>query len=149
MQETLVQSLAWEYPTCCGTAKPMHPNYRACAPEPRDPQLLSPRTAPAEACAPWSPRSATGEATAMRSLHTTGEQPPLAPTGEKPGQQGIPMQPKINKSIVNIFPWIMLFMLYLQTHHQAQSHVVCSCCIQEVSFVIYIQSKMNQFLRKL
>ena len=36
MQETQVQSLIWEDPTCFAAAKPVHHSYRACAPEPRD-----------------------------------------------------------------------------------------------------------------
>ena len=35
MQETGVQSLTWEYPTCCGSTKPLPYNCRACALEPR------------------------------------------------------------------------------------------------------------------
>ena len=49
IQETQVQSLIWEHPTCCGTSKPMHHNCRACALEPgsrnywnHEPQLLKP-----------------------------------------------------------------------------------------------------------
>ena len=34
MQGTRVQSLVWEDSTCCGTTKPVHHNYWACAPEP-------------------------------------------------------------------------------------------------------------------
>ena len=34
MQETQVRALVWEVPTCCGTTKPVHHNYWACALEP-------------------------------------------------------------------------------------------------------------------
>ena len=37
----------------------------------QEPQLLSPQAAATEACTPWSPCSATREATAMRNLCTT------------------------------------------------------------------------------
>ena len=36
MQETWVQSLVWEDPTCCRATKPKSHNYWACAPEPRN-----------------------------------------------------------------------------------------------------------------
>ena len=32
MQGTLVQSLVWEEPTCCGAIEPMHHNSWACTP---------------------------------------------------------------------------------------------------------------------
>ena len=65
-QETRVQSLIWEDPTCRGTTRPEHPKYWACALEPRScdcwslhvpepilctkgaPTMRSPRTAAAE-----------------------------------------------------------------------------------------------------
>ena len=65
VQGTRVQTLVQEDPTCRGGTKPMRHNYWA-----RVPQLLS-------------PRSATGEATAMRSLHTTTKSSPLSPQLEK------------------------------------------------------------------
>ena len=34
MQETWIQSLAWDAPPCCEAAKPMHHNCWARAPEP-------------------------------------------------------------------------------------------------------------------
>ena len=52
--------------TSHGTTKPMHHNYRAW-----ELQLLSPRAATTEACAPWSLCSTTREASAMRSPHST------------------------------------------------------------------------------
>ena len=39
MQETGVQPLTREDPTCCGAAKPVQHNYQACALVPREPQL--------------------------------------------------------------------------------------------------------------
>jgi len=39
-----------------------------------EPQLLSPHTATPEACMPWSPCSATREATTVRSPHTTARE---------------------------------------------------------------------------
>ena len=60
MQETCVGSLVWEDPTCCGATKPVPP-----CPTVTEPLLSS-------LC------SATREATAMRSLHTTTrEEEPL------------------------------------------------------------------------
>ena len=52
IQETWVPSLIQEYPTCHGPTKPMHHNYRACALEPGESQLMSPRTANTEAHIP-------------------------------------------------------------------------------------------------
>ena len=51
MQETWVQSLLQEDPTCRGAAKAMRHNYWTCA-RAQEPQLLSPRAANTEACAP-------------------------------------------------------------------------------------------------
>ena len=34
VQQTRVQSLVWEDPTCCGATKPVSDNYWACALEP-------------------------------------------------------------------------------------------------------------------
>ena len=66
MQATWVQSLIREDPhfSCRGATKPMHHNYWTCALEPRRHDYWSPH-------APWSPCSATREATAMRSPCTT------------------------------------------------------------------------------
>ena len=60
MQETWVRSLIQEDPTCRRAAKPIHHNYWACA--------LKPGNHKYWACMPYSPRSATTEATEMRSL---------------------------------------------------------------------------------
>ena len=72
IQGTWVRALVREDPTCCGTTKPVHHNYWACALEPVShnywahlPQLLSP-------C------STTREATAVRSPCTTTKSSPPA-----------------------------------------------------------------------
>ena len=53
-----------------------------------EPVLQRQRAATTEALVPWSPCSATREATAVRSLHTTTrEQPLLTATREKPAHQ--------------------------------------------------------------
>ena len=54
IQGTRVWALVWEDPTCCGATKPMGHNYWACALEPKEPQLLSPRATTTEARAPRS-----------------------------------------------------------------------------------------------
>ena len=65
MQETWVQSLIQEDPTCCGAMKPMRHNYWACAPEPRSWNYRNP-------CA-LEPALATGKPTTTSSLCTTRE----------------------------------------------------------------------------
>ena len=59
MQETRVQALVREDPTCRGATKPVRHNYWACALEPmshnywaHEPQLLSPRATTTEASVP-------------------------------------------------------------------------------------------------
>ena len=73
--EAWVRSQIWEDLTCLRTTKALHHNYQACAREPG--------MAATEVQVPWSPRSATKEATTMRSLCTaTGEESPLSATRE-------------------------------------------------------------------
>lgn len=50
MWETQVPFLAWEDPTCLGATKCVHHNYWACALQPGELQLLSPRAATTEGC---------------------------------------------------------------------------------------------------
>ena len=78
MQETQVQSLGQEDPTCQGATKPVHHNYRACVPEPRELQPLSPRAARA----PESLCSTTREACALQLGSS-----PCWPQLEKAGSQ--------------------------------------------------------------
>ena len=66
MQGTQVRSLVLEDPTCCRATKRMCHNYWA-----HMPQLLKP--------ARLEPCSATGEATAVRSPHTTTKSSPRSP----------------------------------------------------------------------
>ena len=82
-QDIRVRSLVRKDPTGSGRAE-------ATTPEPmlwtHKPQLLSQRAAAIDAHAAWSPRSATGEATAVRRLSTTPRgQPLLAATRESLG----------------------------------------------------------------
>ena len=74
MQETWVQSLFQEDPTCLGTTKPVHRNYWACVPEPRR-------------CNSWSPSALElvlhKRSPATRSLHTQLESSPRLPQLEK------------------------------------------------------------------
>ena len=88
MQETQVQSLVREDPTCWEATKPMCHNYWASALEAQESQLA------------WSPCTLESlcytikKAIAMRSLCTVArEQPPLAAMREKPTQQWRPTQP--------------------------------------------------------
>ena len=66
LQQTQVQSLIQEDPTCHGATKPMCLNYWACALEL---QLLNPHAATPETHAPHSLCSATRGSTKIRSLH--------------------------------------------------------------------------------
>ena len=74
MQETWVQSLFQEDPTCLGTTKPVHRNYWACVPEPGR-------------CNSWSPSALElvlhKRSPATRSLHTQLESSPRLPQLEK------------------------------------------------------------------
>ena len=79
MQGTRVRALVREDPTCCGATKPAHHNYWACALEPTSHNYWSP--------CPWSLCSATREATAMRSPHTTTKSSPHSPPLEKARSQ--------------------------------------------------------------
>ena len=72
MQETRVQSLIQEDPTCLEATKPVSHNYLACA--------LEPGAAATEAHAPWSPWPAAREATATRSPLTATREGPLVTT---------------------------------------------------------------------
>ena len=87
MQGTRVQALVREDPTCHGATKPVRHNYRACALEPVEPQLLSPWATTTEARAPRSHALQTREATAMRSPRTTTKSSPLSPQLEKASMQ--------------------------------------------------------------
>ena len=64
MQETWVQSMEWEDPTCWGASKSMPHNYEDSAVEPTGHNYWALIT---EACMPWSLFSTTREAVAMRS----------------------------------------------------------------------------------
>ena len=75
VQGTRVRALVQEDPTCRGATKPVHHHYWACALEPVSHNYWSPCT--------WSPCSATREATAMRSPHTTKKSSPHSPQLEK------------------------------------------------------------------
>ena len=82
MQETRVQALVQEDPTCRGATKPVRHSYWACALEPashnywaRAPQLLKP--------ARLEPVLPTREATTMRSLRSTMKSSPRLPQAEK------------------------------------------------------------------
>ena len=86
--ETRVRSLIQEDPTSCGAAGPQLLSLHSKA---QELQLLSPRDANTEACAPWSLCSTTREATTTRSLHTA--------TRDSPRSNEDPAQPKINKYI--------------------------------------------------
>ena len=56
MQGTLIRSLVWEDPTCCGATKPEHHNYWACG----NLQLLKP--VPLRVCAPQQEKPPQWEA---------------------------------------------------------------------------------------
>ena len=72
MQETWVQSLVQEDPTCLRAAKPVHRNYWACmCSRAGELPLRSPDASATEVCTPQSPCSAPREATTTRSPHTT------------------------------------------------------------------------------
>ena len=75
MQGTQVRALVREDLTCHGATKPGHHNYWACAPQPTCHNYWSLCT--------YSPCSATREATAMRSLHTTTKSSPHSTQLEK------------------------------------------------------------------
>ena len=77
MQGTWVRALVREHPTCRAATKPMRHNYWAHAP-----QLLSPRAATTEACAPRA-RALQREVTAMRSPRTATKSSPCWPQLEK------------------------------------------------------------------
>ena len=62
-----VWSLIWEDPTCLEAAKPLGRNYWACM----ELQLMNPCATATETCVPYSPCSATGDATVMKSLRAT------------------------------------------------------------------------------
>ena len=90
MQGTRVRSLVWEDPTCRGATKLVHHNDWTCTLEPTSHSYWSPCTK--------IPCSATREATAMRSPHTTTKSSPHLPQLEKAhGSNEHPTQPKINK----------------------------------------------------
>ena len=99
MQETRVQSLDQEDPTCHRAAKPMHHNYRACA------QSLGAPATEFTCHNYWSPCalqacSAAREATATRSPYPEMNSSPCSPYEEKsPCSNRDPAQPKINKYI--------------------------------------------------
>ena len=76
--------LIWEDPTCLEAAKAVRHNHRACALEPVP---WSPGTASAEACEPWSPCSATRDATMRSPLSATREEPSITAAREQPTQQ--------------------------------------------------------------
>ena len=84
MQETGVQSLVWQDPTCLGAAKLMRHGYLSLCSRAWEPQLLSPCPTATEAWVLQSLRSATREATTARIPSTsTGEQPSLPAIREK------------------------------------------------------------------
>ena len=91
-------SLIWEDPTGCCATEPVCPNWWVCALEPKELQLLSPHPSSTEAWAHYSPSSATWEATAMRSSHTTLWSSPSSPQLDRsPRSNGDPAQPGRNK----------------------------------------------------
>ena len=89
MQETRVQALVREDPTCRRATKPVCQNYWARAPEPTCHNYWSPRA--------LSPCSTTREATAMRSLHTATRSSPCSPQLEKARAQQWRPNAAINK----------------------------------------------------
>ena len=98
MQGICVRSLVREDPTWCAATKTVHHNYWACALEPVShnywahvPQLLKPAR-----CA-YSPCSATSEAAAKRSPHTTRKSSPCSPQLEKAHAQQRRPKAAINK----------------------------------------------------
>ena len=96
-----VWSLIQDDPTCPGAAKPGHHNCWTCSLEPRNhnywahlPPLLKPIVS-------WSPYSAVGEATAIRSPYiATRKWSPLTAAKRKPMcRNEDPVRPKINKIV--------------------------------------------------
>ena len=86
MQETWVQSLIWEDPTCHGATEPLNHNYWACAP-------LSPPAAPTEACMPLILWSTTKEALGWEAHTLQLETSPGLSQLEKPH---VPMKKHIS-----------------------------------------------------
>ena len=94
VQETQVQSMVGDDPTCHGATKPMYHNYWACAPEPGNCNCWA-ACHSCRAGVPWSLGSAAREATAIRSPHaTTREKPLLTTTRARPMQQQRPNKVK-------------------------------------------------------
>ena len=94
MQETWVQSLVQEGPTCLGATKPVLLNLCSRVQELK---LLSRHAALVQALLPKSPYSAAREAAAPRGPSpTTGGWSPIAAAGESPSSSEDPAQPKIN-----------------------------------------------------
>ena len=94
MQETRVQSLVQEDPTCCGATKPGGHNYWVCALEPRSCNYRSPRCP--RACAPQREKPLHWEARAPQLKSS----PCSLQLQKNPCSIKNPAQPKINK----IFP---------------------------------------------
>lgn len=93
LQETWVQSLAWEDPTCQGATDSKCHNYWACS-------VYTPRAAITE---PTSPRAQApqGEATARRRLYPA--------TRESPSSKEDPEQPKKNRTYHDIWAqWLTI-----------------------------------------
>ena len=99
MQETWVQSLIWENPTCHEAAKPVHHKSWAWALEPWNQSYWAHEPMSHNYQSP----SALEPALHKRSLHneqpvrTTTKSPPLTTTRGKPTQHWDPAQPKIKK----------------------------------------------------
>ena len=107
MQETWVQSLIWENPTCHEAAKPVHHKSWAWALEPWNQSYWAHEPMSHNYQSP----SALEPALHKRSLHneqpvrTTTKSPPLTTTRGKPTQQWDPAQPKIKKFKKKSFAW--------------------------------------------
>ena len=74
MQEAWIRPMAWDAPTCCEAAEPMHRNYWACA--------LEPGAAAAEACVPRACTLQREKPQQEASVLLTGEWSPLTATRE-------------------------------------------------------------------
>ena len=99
MQEGWVWSSIQEDPTCCGTTNLNILQLLSLCSRAQEQKLLSPCTTTTEACAPWSPYSATREATAMKSSWLQLESRYHLLQLEKSPCSEAPTQPKINKII--------------------------------------------------
>ena len=101
MQETWVQSLSWEDPTCCGATKPLHHNHWACALEPERHNYWS-------VCAlePVEPALHKKSHRNEKPAHHNQSSPDSTQLEKRPHSNEDPAQPKINTSI--IFFYVML-----------------------------------------